>query len=101
MSLWSTTNVFSSSIFFANFSLFLFYFQAGSEASQSRKWCRKRGFEEQRFYEMTKLRQQFRNILKDAGLLPAEEHATRSVAPRAGTGSGFAWNVQSLELSSA
>ena len=35
----------------------------------SKKWCRKRGLEEQRFYEMTKLRQQFKDLLEDAGLL--------------------------------
>ena len=35
----------------------------------SRRWCRKRGLEEQRFYEMTKLRQQFKDLLEDAGLL--------------------------------
>ncbi len=35
----------------------------------SRKWCRKRGLEEQRFYEMSKLRQQFQDLLEDAGLL--------------------------------
>ena len=35
----------------------------------SRRWCKKRGLEEQRFYEMTKLRQQFKDLLEDAGLL--------------------------------
>ena len=35
----------------------------------SRKWCKKRGLEEQRFYEMTKLRQQFKEILEESGLL--------------------------------
>ncbi|KAK7086410.1 DEAH (Asp-Glu-Ala-His) box polypeptide 34 [Halocaridina rubra] len=34
----------------------------------SRKWCRKRGLEEQRFYEMTKLRHQFSQLLLDSGL---------------------------------
>ena len=43
--------------------------KAGPNGNQSRKWCKKRGFEEQRFYEMTKLRQQFKHILSDAGLL--------------------------------
>ena len=30
----------------------------------SRKWCKKRGLEEQRFYEMTKLRRQFEELLQ-------------------------------------
>jgi HrpA-like RNA helicase len=39
-----------------------------SDEQNSRKWCKRRGLEEQRFYEMTKLRQQFKDILKDSGL---------------------------------
>ncbi|XP_046400213.1 probable ATP-dependent RNA helicase DHX34 [Ischnura elegans] len=35
----------------------------------SRKWCKRRGLEEQRFYEMTKLRRQFKDLLQDSGLL--------------------------------
>ncbi|XP_076036389.1 putative ATP-dependent RNA helicase DHX34 [Oratosquilla oratoria] len=34
----------------------------------SRKWCRRRGLEEQRFYEITKLRHQFTQLLADSGL---------------------------------
>lgn len=30
----------------------------------SRKWCKRRGLEEQRFYEMTKLRAQFKELLQ-------------------------------------
>ncbi|CAG7718391.1 unnamed protein product [Allacma fusca] len=37
--------------------------------SNSKKWCKKRGFEEQRFYEMTKLRQQFKSLLTDSKLI--------------------------------
>ncbi|PSN45175.1 putative ATP-dependent RNA helicase DHX34 [Blattella germanica] len=37
--------------------------------SSSRQWCRRRGLEEQRFYEMTKLRRQFKELLQDSGLL--------------------------------
>ena len=48
--------------------------KASNQSATSRKWCKKRGLEEQRFYEMTKLRQQFRHILADAGLLPAAEN---------------------------
>lgn len=29
----------------------------------SRKWCRHKGIEEQRFYELTKLRNQFKDLL--------------------------------------
>lgn len=43
-----------------------------TDRDNSRKWCRKRGLEEQRFYEMTKLRQQFKDLLEDAGLLKKE-----------------------------
>uniref|UniRef100_A0A1B6D6A9 RNA helicase n=1 Tax=Clastoptera arizonana TaxID=38151 RepID=A0A1B6D6A9_9HEMI len=39
------------------------------ERGASKKWCRKRGLEEQRFYEMTKLRSQFKELLQDCGLL--------------------------------
>ena len=39
------------------------------EKENSKRWCRKRGLEEQRFYEMTKLRQQFKDILLQSGLL--------------------------------
>ena len=35
----------------------------------SKRWCKKRGLEEQRFYEMTKLREQFKELLKQSGLL--------------------------------
>lgn len=34
-------------------------------ASASRRWCRKLGLEEQRLYEMTKLRSQFRQLLEE------------------------------------
>lgn len=55
----------------------------GSTSHTSRKWCKKRGLEEQRFYEMTKLRQQFRHILGDAGLLPGQESRQSSSSQRA------------------
>jgi len=38
--------------------------------SDSRKWCRRRGLEEQRFYEIIKLKQQFQGLLSEHGLLP-------------------------------
>lgn len=37
--------------------------------SNSRKWCKRRGIEEQRLYEISKLKRQFENLLKDYGLL--------------------------------
>ncbi|KAJ8280280.1 hypothetical protein GJAV_G00052690 [Gymnothorax javanicus] len=41
----------------------------------SRKWCRRRGLEEQRLYEMVNLRRQFKELLKSHGLLEAEQSA--------------------------
>ncbi|XP_033109817.1 probable ATP-dependent RNA helicase DHX34 [Anneissia japonica] len=38
-------------------------------SSTSRKWCRRRGLEEQRFYEMSKLVKQFKGLLTDYGLV--------------------------------
>uniref|UniRef100_A0A8C5MUR3 DExH-box helicase 34 n=1 Tax=Leptobrachium leishanense TaxID=445787 RepID=A0A8C5MUR3_9ANUR len=40
-----------------------------SRSSNSRKWCRRRGLEEQRLYEMTNLRRQFKELLKDHWML--------------------------------
>ncbi|GFY57113.1 probable ATP-dependent RNA helicase DHX34 [Trichonephila inaurata madagascariensis] len=42
------------------------------DRQNSRKWCRRKGLEEQRFYEMTKLRRQFKELLKDSGILPED-----------------------------
>ncbi|KAI5696511.1 hypothetical protein M8J75_013854 [Diaphorina citri] len=36
---------------------------------RSKKWCKRRGIEEQRFYEVTKLRSQFKQVLGDSGLI--------------------------------
>ena len=44
-----------------------------SNQENSRKWCKKRGLEEQRFYEMTKLRAQFKELLEQSGLLKKED----------------------------
>ncbi|XP_066278325.1 probable ATP-dependent RNA helicase DHX34 [Branchiostoma lanceolatum] len=46
--------------------------KAGGRNS-SRKWCRRRGLEEQRFYEMVKLKEQFKDLLKGHGLLEGEK----------------------------
>ena len=37
---------------------------SSSGRSSSRQWCRRRGLEEHRFYEMIKLRQQFKDLLQ-------------------------------------
>jgi ATP-dependent RNA helicase DHX34 len=39
----------------------------------STRWCKRRGLEEQRFYEMTKLRRQFKDLLQDSKLLYSAE----------------------------
>ncbi|VEL18103.1 unnamed protein product [Protopolystoma xenopodis] len=42
-----------------------------SAASDPRRWCRQLGVEEQRLYEMVRLRNQFTQLLRDAGLVEA------------------------------
>lgn len=37
---------------------------SNQSSTNSRKWCRKHGLEEQRFYEITKLRAQFQQLLE-------------------------------------
>lgn len=51
-----------------------------SYGEDTRKWCRRLGLEEQRFYEMTKLRAQFKRLLQDVGLMESEVEVTDSVA---------------------
>ncbi|XP_064437325.1 probable ATP-dependent RNA helicase DHX34 isoform X3 [Mirounga angustirostris] len=51
--------------------------QVKSERSRnSRKWCRQRGIEEHRLYEMANLRRQFKELLEDHGLLARAQAAT-------------------------
>ncbi|XP_059621067.1 probable ATP-dependent RNA helicase DHX34 [Phlebotomus argentipes] len=47
--------------------------ERGQEVENTKHWCRRRGLEEQRFYEITKLRSQFQDLLTDCGLLEAME----------------------------
>uniref|UniRef100_A0A8C4E276 DEAH (Asp-Glu-Ala-His) box polypeptide 34 n=1 Tax=Dicentrarchus labrax TaxID=13489 RepID=A0A8C4E276_DICLA len=47
----------------------------GERGSGSRKWCRRRGLEEQRLYEMVNLRRQFKELLRSHGLLESEHSA--------------------------
>ncbi|EZA50758.1 putative ATP-dependent RNA helicase DHX34 [Ooceraea biroi] len=56
-----------------------------SSGNSSRKWCRRRGLEEQRFYEMTKLRTQFKELLQDCNLLnsPSKSNSSMTSAERA------------------
>ena len=39
--------------------------QRKAEGANTRKWCQKRGLKEQQLYEISKLRRQFRQILRD------------------------------------
>ncbi|XP_010737992.3 putative ATP-dependent RNA helicase DHX34 [Larimichthys crocea] len=50
----------------------------GERGSGSRKWCRRRGLEEQRLYEMVNLRRQFKELLRSHGLLESEHSASSS-----------------------
>ncbi|PVD20242.1 hypothetical protein C0Q70_20738 [Pomacea canaliculata] len=45
------------------------WIQVKAEGRGTRKWCRRRCLEEQRFYEMTKLKKQFQQLLQDHHLL--------------------------------
>lgn len=55
---------------FTLFNVFNTWVQVKSERSgNSRKWCRRRGIEEHRLYEMANLRRQFKELLEDHGLL--------------------------------
>ncbi|XP_026195613.1 probable ATP-dependent RNA helicase DHX34 [Anabas testudineus] len=45
----------------------------GERGGGSRKWCRRRGLEEQRLYEMVNLRRQFKDLLRSHGLLESED----------------------------
>ncbi|XP_018520968.1 LOW QUALITY PROTEIN: probable ATP-dependent RNA helicase DHX34 [Lates calcarifer] len=47
----------------------------GERGGGSRKWCRRRGLEEQRLYEMVNLRRQFKDLLRSHGLLESEHSA--------------------------
>ena len=40
------------------------WIEVKAEGRGTRKWCKRRGLEEQRFYEMTKLKRQFKELLQ-------------------------------------
>ncbi|XP_074535431.1 putative ATP-dependent RNA helicase DHX34 [Halichoeres trimaculatus] len=50
----------------------------GERGGGSRKWCRRRGLEEQRLYEMVNLRRQFKDLLRGHGLLESEPSSSSS-----------------------
>uniref|UniRef100_A0A8D8IRH3 Probable ATP-dependent RNA helicase DHX34 n=1 Tax=Culex pipiens TaxID=7175 RepID=A0A8D8IRH3_CULPI len=56
------------------------YRRGDDQRENTKSWCRRRGLEEQRFYEITKLRRQFQDLLQDCGLMEAagEENLTSS-----------------------
>ncbi|XP_006142184.1 probable ATP-dependent RNA helicase DHX34 [Tupaia chinensis] len=61
---------------FTLFNIFNAWVQVKSERSRnSRKWCRRRGVEEHRLYEMANLRRQFKELLVDHGLLAGAQAA--------------------------
>ncbi|XP_065910600.1 probable ATP-dependent RNA helicase DHX34 isoform X2 [Dysidea avara] len=47
--------------------------KTSSGSHSSLKWCKRHGLEQQRLYEMTKLQQQFQEILRDANLFTKDE----------------------------
>ncbi len=47
------------------YGLFLFFvIKVKSDGENTRTWCKRRGVEEQRLYDITKLRRQFQDILR-------------------------------------
>lgn len=58
-------------------------FNRHEHAENTKQWCRRRGLEEQRFYEITKLRNQFEDLLRDCGLMETVEMGELSSGERA------------------
>lgn len=56
--------------------------QFNRKNENTKQWCRRRGLEEQRFYEITKLRNQFEDLLKDCELLSIGDEETMSASER-------------------
>ncbi|XP_066993061.2 probable ATP-dependent RNA helicase DHX34 isoform X2 [Anabrus simplex] len=54
--------------------------KSSGSRSSSRQWCRRRGLEEQRFYEMIKLRQQFKDLLQESGLLKTDPEPVKNMS---------------------
>lgn len=53
------------------------------QVESTKTWCRRRGLEEQRFYEITKLRNQFQDLLTDCGLTEMVDTSQLSSGERA------------------
>lgn len=58
-------------------------FDRRRDVENTHTWCKRRGLEEQRFYEITKLRNQFEELLTDSGLIPPKETTKMTSAERA------------------
>lgn len=56
--------------------------QFNRKNENTKKWCQRRGLEEQRFYEITKLRNQFQDLLKDCDLLTIDGDGNLSASER-------------------
>lgn len=56
--------------------------QFNRKNENTKQWCRRRGLEEQRFYEITKLRKQFEELLKDSDLLSMNDDGELSASER-------------------
>lgn len=56
--------------------------QFNRKNENTKKWCKRRGLEEQRFYEITKLRKQFEELLRDSDLLSIEDEEKLSASER-------------------
>ena len=52
-------------------------------AESTKRWCRNRGLEEQRFYEITKLKNQLESLLRECQLLEEEKEEKLTSAERA------------------
>ncbi|XP_045538727.1 probable ATP-dependent RNA helicase DHX34 [Papilio machaon] len=64
-------------------SLYCAWLTVKAEGRGGRDWCRRRGIEEQRFYELTKLAAQLRGLLQDNNLMESVEPESMSSAERA------------------
>ena len=53
-----------------------------TQGQTSRRWCQRRGLEQQRLFEMSKLRQQFRELLQDHNLMTGRGHSDTATERR-------------------
>lgn len=56
--------------------------QFNRQQVNTKQWCRRRGLEEQRFYEITKLRNQFQDLLRDCELASMGDEAAANSSDR-------------------